>query len=608
MKKSDRKQTDHLPLIEPDRLEVDPRRFPDVADLAARLRFSPKDGRIWLDDQRMLLIHSSSMGLLCQELIESLGIDRARGLITRMGYHAGTRDAEMARKVRPQFDLVDMFSVGPQLHALEGGAQVETVQLCIDVERGVYHGEFIWKSSFEDEEHSHHFGIAAEPRCWMQIGYASGFTTAFMGRPVLYREVECQSMGQPQCRIVGKPVDEWVDAAEDLRFLQVESFTQGLAPSALADPPKSMLPGASLSASGSGYEHLVGASAGFNSVCHMIRRVAATTATVLFLGESGVGKEVFARALHRTSLRREQPFIAVNCAAIPEQLVESELFGVQRGAYTGAAQNRLGRFERAHGGTLFLDEVGTLSMSAQGKLLRAVQEGEIERLGDQQTRSVDVRVIAATNVDLRTDVKAGRFREDLFYRLNVFPIRIPPLRERREDTPILMNYFLERFSRRHGRNLPGFTARAIDAMLGYNWPGNVRELENVIERGIILGTEGQPIDVSHIFTNGENVYPSQYGLGRDGVLAAADRLRLAATRNTDGQDVRVTRRVCDLLLDAAGSEEDAGVSLDEIESVLLKKAVQRANGNLSAAARVLGITRAQLVYRLKSRGLGHESA
>ena len=175
MKASDPKQTDHLPLIEPGQLDVDPRRFPDVADLAARLRFSPGDGRIWLDDQRMLLIHSSSMGLLRQELIESLGIDHARGLLTRMGYHAGTRDAQTARKVRPQVDLVDMFSVGPQLHALEGGAQVETIRLDIDVERGVYYGEFIWRSSSEDEEHSRRFGIAAEPRCWMQIGYASGF-------------------------------------------------------------------------------------------------------------------------------------------------------------------------------------------------------------------------------------------------------------------------------------------------------------------------------------------------------------------------------------------------------------------------------------------------
>lgn len=608
MKESDLKLTDHLPLIDPDRLKVDPLRFPDVADIAARLRFSPSDGRIWLDDQRMLLIHSSAMGLLRRELVESLGIDRARGLLTRMGYHAGTRDAQMARKVRPGFNLVDMFSVGPQLHALEGIAQVETVRLDIDVESGVYHGEFVWKSSSEDEEHTRHFGIAAEPRCWMQIGYASGFTTAFMGRPVLYREVECQSMGQPQCRIVGKPVDEWVDAADDLRFLQVESFTQGLAPPPFADPRNSRSPGTAPSPNGVADEHLVGASAGFNSVCHMIRRVATTSATVLFLGESGVGKEVFARALHRTSSRSEQPFIAVNCATIPEQLIESELFGVQRGAYTGAAQSRLGRFERAHCGTLFLDEVGTLSVSAQGKLLRALQEGEIERLGDHQTRSVDVRVIAATNVDLHADVMAGRFRQDLFYRLNVFPIRIPPLRERREDTPILMSYFLERLSRRHGRSMPGFTTRAIDAMLAYDWPGNVRELENLIERGIILGTEGQPIDVSHIFTSGENVYPSLYGLDRDGVLAAANRLRQAAIHDTDGQDVRVTRRVCDLLLDASGFEEDAGVSLDEIESVLLKKAVQRANGNLSAAARVLGITRAQLVYRLKSRGFSDDSA
>ena len=597
---------ERVPLVKPDRLEVDERHFPDIADLVARLRFSPSDGRIWLDDQRMLLIHSSALGVLRRELIESLGIDRARGLLTRMGYHAGARDAQMARKVRPNFTLEDMFAVGPQLHSLEGVVHVEVVRLEIEIERGKHYGEFIWKSSSEDEEHQRHYGIGAEPRCWMQIGYASGFTTEFMGRPVLYREVECQSMGQPHCRIIGKPVDEWDDAAEDLRFLQAEPFTQGLA---VVDPPVAATPGQPgplPPANLLGDEHLLGASAGFNSVCHMIRRVAATNATVLLLGESGVGKELFARTLHRVSRRHAKPFVAVNCAAIPEHLVESELFGAERGAFTGATQTRLGRFERADGGTLLLDEIGVLSAGMQGKLLRALQEGEVERLGDNQTRRVDVRVVAATNVDLRAEVKAGRFREDLFFRLNVFPIRIPPLRERREDIPILMNHFLEHFSQRHGRRPPGFTSRAIDAMLGYEWPGNIRELENLVERGVILATEGRPIDVGHLFTSGEDVQLRQYGLDRDGALAASDQLRRAATQAADSDVTQVTRRVCELLLDTAAGANESTVSLDDIETVLLKKAVQRTQGNLSAAARLLGITRAQIVYRLKTRGIGHD--
>ena len=595
----------HLPVVQPDKANVDKVRFPDMADLMARLHFSTSDGRIWMDDQRMLLIHAKALGSLRRELIEALGVEAARGFLTRMGYQAGARDAQMARKVRPRTSVKDMFVVGPQMHCLEGIGLSEAVRLDFDVERGTHYGEFIWTSAVEDEEHARHFAIGTEPMCWMQIGYASGFSTEFMGRPVLYREVECQSMGQPNCRIVGRMVDEWgEEAAQDLRFLQATPFTGGLsanaagAGGAAAAPPP--LPGEAAAED----ERMVGISPSFNAVCHMVRRVAPTHATVLFLGESGVGKEVFARTVHRLSTRGAKPFVALNCAAIPEQLVESELFGVERGAFSGAMQSRAGRFERADGGTLFLDEIGTLSASAQGKLLRVLQEGEFERLGDTHTRKVDVRVVAATNMDLREAVSAGGFREDLFFRLNVFPIRIPPLRERREDIPLLMNHFLVRFTRRHGRHLTGFTQRAVDAMLSYDWPGNIREVENVIERGVILGTENTAIDVAHLFTSGEKFGSLRYALGPDGNLAAADPHEFVAEAVVDSESERVARHVNKLL---AGDGDDSDrVSLDDIETLLLKKAVERARGNLSAAARLLGITRPQVVYRLKSRGIVYQ--
>ena len=598
-----------LPLVPPDTLDVDADRFPDIADLAAQLHFSPADGRIWLNDQRMLLIHSQALGVLRRELIESLGLDQARGLLTRMGYFAGARDALMARKVRPNMSLQDMFSVGPQLHALEGIVKVELVRMDIDVDLGRHHGEFIWKGSTEDEEHVRYYGIGAEPVCWMQIGYASGFTTEFMGRPVLYREVECSSMGQPCCRIVGKPVSEWEDADDDLRFLQAEPFVKGL--SAVDGQARTAARRIGSQATAPAFDDvdMVGVSPGFNSVCHMVRRVAATQATVLFLGESGVGKEVFARTLHRVSARAERPFVALNCAAIPEALVESELFGVEKGAYTGALSSRMGRFERAHGGTLFLDEIGILGMGAQGKLLRVLQDGEIERLGDERSRKVDVRVVAATNLELRDEVAAGRFREDLFYRLNVFPILIPALRERREDIPILMNHFLERHMQRHGRRVPGFTGRAIDAMLSYRWPGNIRELENMVERGVNLATEGVAIDVGHLFTSGEKFAP-RFDLGRDGELTAAERLQQAASHSGDPDLGQVADRLCSLLLGQVGAsatdDPPCQVSLDDIETALLKKAVEHAHGNLAAAARLLGITRPQMVYRLKTRGIVYD--
>jgi two-component system, NtrC family, response regulator HydG len=217
-------------------------------------------------------------------------------------------------------------------------------------------------------------------------------------------------------------------------------------------------------------DEMVGVSSAFKAACHMLTRVAPTKASVLFTGESGVGKEMFASTLHRISPRAAKPFVAVNCAAIPDALVESELFGVERGAFTGASVSRAGRFERADGGTLFLDEIGTLSLVAQGKLLRALQEGEVERVGGTRTIKVDVRVVAATNVDLRDAVKAGRFREDLFYRLNVYPIHLPPLRERREDIPLLMSHFLHLYGRTHGRKLAGYTPSGGEGAAGLRVP------------------------------------------------------------------------------------------------------------------------------------------
>jgi DNA-binding NtrC family response regulator/predicted hydrocarbon binding protein len=593
---------ERISVVSPKGGRVDSLRYPDIADLMSRLHFSPADGRIWLDDQRMLLVHTGSIGVMRRELIDSLGIDAARGLLTRMGYNSGARDAELARKVRPDSSITEMFAVGPQLHMLEGMTAVEPVRLDINVEKGEYYGEFIWKNCAEDEEHIRIYGIGAEPVCWTQIGYASGYTSVFMGRPILYREMECRALGQTQCRIVGKPVEEWGDeAADDLRFMQAESFTQGLSAAspryepgvaALRDDP---VPTAF------GDDNMVGASPGFNAVCHMIRRVAGTRATVLFLGESGVGKEVCARTLHRISACGEGPFIAVNCAAIPEALVESELFGVERGGFTDATQSRPGRFERANGGTLFLDEIGILSMTAQGKLLRALQEGEIERVGDTQTRRVNVRVVAATNLDLKDEIRAGRFREDLYFRLNVFPIRVPSLRERREDLPVLLNHMLRKYRERHSRDVTGFTGRALDAMLNYGWPGYIREMEIIVERGVILAPDGGAIDIGHLFTSGETIDAKLFGLGTDGSLAPSGSLLEQAAQGQEAEVERVTRKVNNLLMGLAGDVDTT--SLDDIETALLRSAVQRAQGNLSAAARTLGITRPQLVYRLKSRGL-----
>ncbi|HJV68432.1 sigma-54-dependent Fis family transcriptional regulator [Ideonella sp.] len=566
---------------------------PTMADLTESLFFSPGDGRIWLNDQRMLLLHSSAVGHLRRELIDTLGVDRARGLLTRAGYVSGARDAQLVRERWPQGDAANVFMAGTRLHALEGVVKVTPLSFDFDIDRGTYEGEFLWEHSSEDDEHISAYGIGTEPACWSQVGYATGYVTSLFGQLVIFREIECRSMGASVCRVIGRHAAAWGDISEDLRYLEAKDFRRlGSAGAAPADPEAaltSVIPAASAATGATGQDRheIVGASSAFNSACHQLARVAGTRATVLFTGESGVGKEAFARRLHRISTRADKPFIAVNCAAIPESLIESELFGVERGAFTGASQSRPGRFERADGGTLFLDEIGTLSLVSQGKLLRALQEGEVERVGGTRVIRVDVRVVAATNVDLQAEVQAGRFREDLFYRLNVYPIHLPPLRERRDDIPLLMNHFLRREAERHGRRPTGYTPRAVRAMLHYPFPGNIRELQNLIERGVISAEDGAAIDVAHMFRREQLSDEALLAIGARGTLTAA-------------KGEPEPKRLLDVLSGALhGSAGGGSVPLAELERRLLEEAAEAAGGNFSAAARRLGLTRAQFAYRLE---------
>ncbi len=560
--------------------------LPDIKDLASRLHFSPVDGRIWLDDSRMILLRTEAFGALRQELIESLGIESARGLLTRMGYLAGSKDAALARKIRPNDTQMNVFMVGPQLHGLEGIVQVEPVRMEMNSETGHFYCECIWKDSSEDESHVAIYGLGTESACWMQTGYASGYSSAFMGKRILFRETECSSMGALHCRIVGKPVEEWEDdeAELDLQYLQAQPIHRI---DTLKIPDKKLAP-SSVSKQSSATKHssngAIGASAGFFGVIHRINRVASTRATVLLLGESGVGKSMFACEVHRKSSRANQPFVQLNCATIPEGLLESELFGVNKGAYTGATETREGKFEAADGGTLFLDEIALLSLTAQAKLLRVLQTGELEHLGSTTTRKVDVRVVAATNENLQNAVEQGRFRKDLYYRLNVFPIVIPPLRERRADIPLLLEKLLKEFCERHGRQISGVTNRAMQTLLTHPWPGNIRELENVLERGIILAEEGGALDLMHLFTLDENqAEPTQLGFN---ILKSSTSERLQVPEfSTSTWAMQFIQR------------QDA--TLDDIEKALISAALESAQGNISKAATLLGISRAQLDYRVK---------
>jgi len=310
------------------------------------------------------------------------------------------------------------------------------------------------------------------------------------------------------------------------------------------------------------FDNIVGRSDAMREIFATVERVAPTRATVLMCGESGVGKDLIARAIHHHSPRDGRPFVKINCTALPENLMESELFGYEKGAFTGANTTKPGKFEQADTGTVFLDEIGDVPASVQVKLLRILQEREFERLGSNKTRHIDVRVLAATNVDLRAALEQGTFREDLYYRLNVLPINIPPLRERKEDIPFLAEHFVKKLRKDLGTSAQSISEGAIHRLLEYHWPGNVRELENVIERSMVLAT-GPVLEAGDIR------------------LDLAPKSRLAAN---DGF-------------------LPEGMTLDDYERSIIREALHRANGNKSQAARLLGLTRNALRYRLSQMGI-----
>jgi nitrogen regulation protein NR(I) len=322
---------------------------------------------------------------------------------------------------------------------------------------------------------------------------------------------------------------------------------------------------------------IIGASPGIADLYSILERVADTPTTVLITGESGTGKELVARALHVHSGRKERPFIKVNCAAIPKELIESELFGYERGAFTGAVSSKPGRFELANGGTLFLDEIGEIPIEMQVKLLRALQESEFERVGGIKTIRVDVRLVAATNRDLKKLIASGSFREDLFYRLNVVPIRLPALRERTGDIPLLVEHFLVKFNERLRKRVEGVEADALEALVQYPWPGNIRELENVIERAVLF------CDTQRL--RGSDLPPEIRGIPAMANVPLPEADLQAA------------------LAGEGGLKEHVKVAMSRLEKELVSRALQQTGGNVTHAARLLKISRKGLQLKMKELGL-----
>ena len=325
------------------------------------------------------------------------------------------------------------------------------------------------------------------------------------------------------------------------------------------------------------FQRLIGTSPQMLNVCKLIEKIADTESTVLIYGESGTGKEVVANTIHYNSSRSQSPFVPINCAAIPKDLLESELFGHEKGAFTGAVNMRMGRFELAAGGTIFLDEIGELHPSLQAKLLRVLQEKSFERVGGTKTVKVDVRILAATNKDLENATREGTFREDLFYRLNVIPLHIPPLRKRREDIPVLLDHFINSYAKKKKKEPLKVSSEAMDAIMHYRWPGNVRELENLVERIVILDDDGI-VTVEDL--------PERFSSG----ALTAEHPSVSSGGHTS-----------DIALPDAGV--DINAILDDVERSLIVQAMQKAGGVKKKAAELLGLNRTTLLEKLKKKGI-----
>lgn len=561
--------------------------YPNARDLMDALRFLPEEGQIWLGEQRMLLMPLAASAFFRNELITTLGRERARGLFMRLGYYSGLMDAELGAALRGErLGLEESFLAGPQLHALQGHVQAIPVNLEMDLARDHFYSEFIWKDSFEVDVWRSH-GQQNEPACWTLLGYAAGYATQLLGREVQYREVSCRACGDDDCRIIGKLAQEWPDHAQFSELLREAPLIDELyeLQARVATLENDLARTRNHESWGP-----IGSTPAFRDMLAMLDRAATSDVSVLLLGETGTGKEILARRLHDQSQRANGPFIAVNCAAIPPELIESELFGVEKGAYTGAVQTRMGRFERADGGTIFLDELAELTPRAQAALLRTLEEHQIERVGGESVRSIDVRIVAATHTDLLERVEQGRFRQDLFYRLNAFTLNIPALRQRLEDIVPLADHFLHHFEHHYQRHTLGFSDQARSAMCQYHWPGNIRELKNSVERGVILTADHKHISEKSLF--GDYCVPTlerekSQGLDSSGMLTPSLGER--------GENISARQRVQPLL--------DAGMDLEEIEKALIQAVNSDSGGNITAAAQRLGMSRAAYAYRLKKHNL-----
>jgi len=539
---------------------------PDELDHHELLELDSAGGLIRFAGQRALLVDAVAMGLLRKYLVENFGLAAARTVLTQFGFAHGWRMAEAARAGFAWTAEEDWSRAGARLLALQGLLRAEPGSPGALAPEGLLFG-----ASYEAEQHLLHFGRAEAPVCWTICGLQSGWLSRCAGKEIYVLEDRCTGHGDAACHVFGRAREAWgAERAEELRFFEPTRLeaclevslhrvieTLKAAERKLGERKRALVRVAPEVEEPFG---IVTRSAPMRQLVDLARRVARVDATVLLTGESGSGKERIARLVHTASTRAAGPFIAVNCGAITETLLESELFGHARGAFTGATQDRPGLFEAANSGTLLLDEVGEVSPAMQVKLLRALQEREVRRVGENRSRPVDVRIVTATNRDLAQAVASGAFRQDLYYRLKVVELRVPPLRERRDDVLPLARVLLTEAALRMKREITGLAPAAADQLLRYQWPGNVRELENAMERAAALAL-GPRVELHDL----------------------AEEVRQAIPRPQP----------------ASGAVRP----LEEIEKEYILAALELNGGNQTHAARQLGIGATTLYRRLKAWGL-----
>ena len=514
------------------------------------LELDPEGGVIRFAGQRALLLDAVAMGLLRQYLAQNFGLTAARAVLTQFGFAHGWRMAAAMQKEFKWANNEEWRRAGPHIYTLEGLFRTQP-----GTEDPLSKKGTMLLASYEAEQHLLHFGRSDTAVCWTICGLMSGYVSYTTGREIYVLEDRCLGEGHVACHLLGRTREEWGDEhAEELAFFDSGRLKECL------DVSLSRVTETLKTAEEKLHTHrqavvrvapdleeplgIVAKSTKMQKVVDLARRVAKVDATVLITGESGVGKERIARLVHDESTRVAGPFVAVNCGAITETLLESELFGHARGAFTGASSDRPGLFEAANHGTLLLDEIGEISSGMQVKLLRVLQERETRRVGENKSRPVDVRVLATTNRDLALGVEDGDFRQDLYYRLKVVELDVPPLRDRTEDILPLARVLLAEAGGRMGRKISGIAPQAADQLLRYDWPGNVRELENAMERAVALAREPR-VNLDDLPEEVRRAFPTPVVTG-----SAVQSLRevekdyiLAVLRLNDGNQTRTAEQL-----------------------------------------------------------------